>query len=149
MEEKKLTGYPSMVKPWLKYYPEKAKETPIPEKTAWEFVFEKQKANGKTIAFRYLGSKIYYETFFHMVELCANALKVLGVEKGDIATIALPTAPETVYLFYALNRIGAISNAMDPRLKAEEFGNAIKEMNSKFVFATDLAIPEILEARAE
>ena len=31
MEEKQLSGYPSIDKPWLKYYSEDAIDTPIPE----------------------------------------------------------------------------------------------------------------------
>lgn len=143
MEEKKLTGYPSIDKPWLKYYPEGAHEVPIPKKTAWQFVFDKQKGNGRNIAFRYLGKKINYASFFASVEVCAKALKAIGVKNGDVVTLALPTAPETVYLFYALNRIGAVSNAMDPRLKCADFLCSIKETNSKYIFATDMSISEL------
>lgn len=149
MEEKKLTGYPSIDKPWLKYYPDGANETPIPAKTAWQFVFDKQKENGKNIAFRYLGKKISFTSFFSSVQACAKALKAIGVKYGDIVTLALPTAPETVYLFYALNRIGAISNAMDPRLKKTDFLRSIKETNSKYVFATNMSIPELLDIANE
>ena len=144
MEEKKLTGYPSIDKPWLKYYPDGANEIPIPAKTAWQFVYDKQKENGNNIAFRYLGKKINYATFFSAVEACAKSLKAMGIQSGDIVTLALPTAPETIYIFYALNRIGAVSNAMDPRLKASEFLHSIKETDSKYVFATDMSIPELL-----
>ena len=45
MEEKKLTGYPLIDKPWLKYYSEeviKAAQgiTPIPEKTLYQYALE-------------------------------------------------------------------------------------------------------------
>jgi len=33
MEEHKLTGYPSIDKPWLKYYSEAAINAPLPECT--------------------------------------------------------------------------------------------------------------------
>jgi hypothetical protein len=39
MEEKKLTGYPSIDKPWLKYYSEEAINTPLPECTMYEYLW--------------------------------------------------------------------------------------------------------------
>ena len=37
MEEKKLTGYPSIDKPLLKYYPEAVINSTIPECTMYEY----------------------------------------------------------------------------------------------------------------
>lgn len=68
-------------------------------------------------------------------------MSALGVKRGDIVTLALPTIPEMVYVFYALNRIGAISNAIDPRLKTDEFANQIKSTNSKVLFTIDMCVP--------
>ena len=35
--EKKLTGYPSIDKPWLKYYTDEAINAPLPECTIYEY----------------------------------------------------------------------------------------------------------------
>ena len=45
MEEKKLTGYPSIDKPWLKYYSEDAINAPLPECTIYEYLWENNKEN--------------------------------------------------------------------------------------------------------
>ena len=39
-----LTGYPSIDKPWLKYYTEEAIYTPLPECTIYEYMYENNKA---------------------------------------------------------------------------------------------------------
>lgn len=111
--EKKLTGYPSIDKPWLKYYPAGADSIPVPKKSAYQFIYDKQKENGNNIALKYLGSKISYKKLFEKIAECAKALKAFGVQKGDIVTLALPTSPETVYLFYALNRMKGYYNNTD------------------------------------
>ena len=36
MSNKELTGYPSIDKPWLKYYSDEAIKTPLPECTIFE-----------------------------------------------------------------------------------------------------------------
>lgn len=43
LEEKVITGYPSIDKPWLKYYPAEAAHASAPAKTAFEFVYENAK----------------------------------------------------------------------------------------------------------
>lgn len=40
MDNKKMTGYPSIDKPWLKYYDQKAVEEPLPENTMKKALFE-------------------------------------------------------------------------------------------------------------
>lgn len=39
MERKEISGYPSIDKPWLKYYSEEAINTPIPECTIYEYLW--------------------------------------------------------------------------------------------------------------
>ena len=136
-EEKKLTGYPSIDKPWLKYYPIGTESFPIPEQTAYEFIYSKQKNNNNT-ALIYLGKHISFKNLFAKIESCAKAFTAIGLKSNDIVTIALPLIPETVIIFYALNRLGAISNFIDPRLKPNEYIHSITETGSKILVAADL-----------
>ena len=59
-----LTGYPSIDKPWLKYYSEEAINAPLPEMTMYEYAWENNKNDLSDIAFRYFGTKITYGEFF-------------------------------------------------------------------------------------
>ena len=38
-----LTGYPSIDKPWLKYYSEEAINAPLPEMTMYQYIWENNK----------------------------------------------------------------------------------------------------------
>lgn len=38
--ENNLTGFPSIDKPWLKYFSEEELSTPVPEKTVYELIYE-------------------------------------------------------------------------------------------------------------
>ena len=40
--EHELTGFPSIDKPWLKYYSEEAIRTPLPQKTLYRYLYEKR-----------------------------------------------------------------------------------------------------------
>ena len=53
-EDKELTGYPSIDKPWLKYYSEEAINAPLPECTIYEYLYE----NGKSAIRNYSRTSI-------------------------------------------------------------------------------------------
>ena len=42
-EEKQLTGYPSVDKPWLDFYSEEARNCTVPEMTAYQYIYESNK----------------------------------------------------------------------------------------------------------
>lgn len=137
MEEKKLTGYPSIDKPWLKYYSEEAIKAPLPECTLYEYLWENNKDFPNDIAIEYLGRKIKYKELFFQIDQYAKALISLGVQEKEIVTVALPSIPEALYLVYALNRIGAVANMVHPLAGEQELVNYLNEVNSRFVFMFD------------
>ena len=106
-----------------------------------QFDAEKRKDFDAT-AFKYFGKKISYKKVFENIDKVAKSFKALGVKKGDIITMAMPTSPEMVYVFYALNKIGAITNAIDPRLKQDEIMRIMKETNSKKMVGIDIFLKE-------
>lgn len=142
-----MTGYASIDKPWLKYYSESKIVADIPTKTAFELIYDKRKDDEGLIAFTYLGVKITYKEFFEKVNIAAKALKILGVKKDDTVTLALPTSPETIYLFYALNKLGACANLIDPRLKQEDIENKILNTKSKIFIGLDDFLKELKDLK--
>ena len=55
-----LTGYPSIDKPWLKYYSEEAINAPLPEMTLYQYIWENNKDHLSDVALRYYGTRITY-----------------------------------------------------------------------------------------
>ena len=146
MQEQKLTGYPSIDKPWLKYYSEEAINAPLPECTIYEYLWENNKDHLDDVALNYFDRKITYGELFENIEKAAKGYSALGVSAGDIVTICAVTIPETIYTLYGLNRLGVICNMVDPRTSTDGIKSYIKEVNSKIVVTIDVAYPKIVEA---
>ena len=89
------------------------------EGTMYEAVLETARKYPKHIALDFMGRSTAYADLVHQIDLCANALYSLGIRENDTITIALPNCPQAVYLFYAVNQIGAIANMIHP-LSAEK-----------------------------
>ncbi len=132
-----LTGYASIDKPWLKYYTEEQIKTGMPKMTAYQYLYhQNSKYLGRT-ALSYYGRKISFNELFYRIEETAKALKAMGVKENDIVTISMPNTPEAVYLFYAMSKIGAVANMIDPRTSAEGIHKYIEEVQSDKVVIVD------------
>lgn len=135
--EKELTGYPSIDKPWLKYYTEDAINAKLPECTIYEYLWENNKTNLDDISMVYAGKKIKYCELFERIDCLSVAFSKCGLCEGDIATIIAPSIPEVIYSFYALNKIGAISNFVDPRKSLDELDALLSTTKTKACIILD------------
>ena len=140
------TGYPSVDKPWLKYYTQEQKSAELPRCKIYDYIWKANKDDLSRIAFNYYNTKLTYGQLFERIESASKGFQQIGVEEGDIVAIVAVTVPETIYTFYGLNRIGAISNMIDPRTSAEGIHKYIDEVDAKVVVVLDVVLGKILEA---
>lgn len=135
-QEKVLTGYPSIDKPWLKYYSKETLMQDIPEIKMYDYIVSCFRGHESNLCLEYFGTTITYQAFVEKVDSVAKAFISLGVEAGEIVSIVAPTTPESIFGVYALNRIGAVANLIDPRLSVEN----IKEKTtcSNYIVALDM-----------
>ena len=109
-EQQKLTGYPSVDKSWLKYYSEEAINAKLPECTVYEYLYENNKEHLSDYALNYFGKKFTYGEMFEEIDVVARALVANGVVAGEVVSIVTVSSVISILCFYALNKIGAISN---------------------------------------
>lgn len=143
---KGLTGYASIDKPWLKYYSEEAINAPLPECTLYEMLWKNNKDYLDDIAINFFHRRITYRQLFDSIERTAKAFFALGVKEKDIVLISTVNTPEMVYAFYALNRLGAVANMVDPRTSISDLHNYIVEGNTKIVLTIEQTYPAIAKA---
>ncbi len=134
LENKDFTGYPSIDKPWLKYYSEEAINASLPECTIYEYLWENNKDHLDDVALVYFGRKISYGELFKFIDKCEKSLHEIGVKQKDIVTVALPSIPEALYLVYALNKMGAVSNMIHPLAGENEIIGYLNEVSSTVCF---------------
>lgn len=130
MDAGKKTGYPSIDKPWLQFYSEEALNTPLPECTIYEYMYENNKNHLTDIALLYFNRKISFGELFENIDKTARAFSALGVKRGDIVTVAMPSMPEALYCVYALNRLGAVANMIHPLASEKEICHYLNEVKS-------------------
>lgn len=82
------------------------------------------------IAYDFMGRSTTYKKFVEQINLCARALKAIGIREGDKITICMPNCPQTVIMFYAVNLVGGIANMVHPLSSEKEIEFYLKESHS-------------------
>jgi len=87
-----------------------------------------------------VSKKITYKELLHEVCKTANALKKIGIKKGDRVTIYLTMIPELAYVMLACARIGAIHSIIFGGFSAESIAGRILDCKSHFIITADEGI---------
>ncbi|MEM4137948.1 MAG: AMP-binding protein, partial [Sulfolobaceae archaeon] len=80
---------------------------------------------------------ITYQELFYEVNKWSNALKQLGVTKGDRVTIYMPLTPEGIIAMLATVRIGAIHSVVFAGFGAQALADRILDAESKVIITAD------------
>ena len=133
--------------PWLKFYGDVPAHLDYPNKTIYQIVRDTAKAHPNGIAYEFMGKETSYARFMERIERTARALVALGIEKGDRVTICMPNTPQALDTFYALNRIGAVSNMIHPLSAPAEIAFYLNFSHSKAILTLDQFYPKLEEIR--
>ena len=79
-----------------------------PNCSMYDYMLEQNKKYMDYTALTFGNLKITYEELHQRIDEYARALYKKGIRKGDLICVSAANTPETVYILYALNRIGAI-----------------------------------------
>ena len=103
----------------------------------WEGIEIQAKEHPNFVAFDFMGRGTTYREFYKNIEACARSLRTIGVRPGDTVTIAMPNCPQGIYMFYAVNMVGAIASMVHPLSSEKELEFYINEAESVLVVTLD------------
>jgi acetyl-CoA synthetase len=81
--------------------------------------------------------ELTYQELLSEVSKLANALKSLGVKKGDRVTVYLPMVPELIMSLLACARIGAIHTVIFSGFSAQSIRDRVDDSKSKIIITSD------------
>lgn len=142
---KNMTGYPSIDKPWLKYYDKKDIIAEIPHETVISYAFRLNKERLDNPAIDSLEGNYTYRETFDLVRKTAAALQAFHFGKGDIALIMLPAMSYEVFLFYAIDLTGGVMSFLPPDATIDSICKTIRQFSSDYLFILDSFLSEEME----
>lgn len=133
--------------PWYKFMGEIPTHIDYFQGSMFEAVERIAKKYPDNIAFRFMGRGEKYPTLVANTKKVAKALKALGVKRGDKVTVALPNCPQAIYVFYAINLVGAIGNMIHPLSAEKEIEFYLRDSESVAVITLDQFYEKFQAAR--
>lgn len=91
----------------------------------------------RQVAFDFMGRSTTYKRMVEEIHRCARSLRTIGVRNGDRVTIAMPNCPQAIFMFYAVNLIGAVCNMIHPLSAEKEIEFYLQESQSVTVVTLD------------
>lgn len=136
-------------KPWLKFYGDVPASIDYPRVTLYEALMQSVERNPETVAYDFMDFQSTYKQFARDIDQCASALASLGLKSGDRMTIALPTIPQGVIAFYAVNKIGAAASMIHPLSTAREIAFYLTVSKSRMALIMEEHLAKVKEVEKE
>lgn len=130
-------------KVWMKFYPEESVSVGTPKRTIYSYLKEQNKGRLNGVAIHYYGTNITCQELFDRIEETASAFAAIGVKPGDVVSFLSVAVPECIAAVYALNKLGATANMIDPRMDIGSIRRMVIESGSKVLVTIDLAFPKV------
>jgi len=86
----------------------------------------------------YFGDKeISYKEFNSRINSIANSLLDIGIRKSEKVCLMLSNCPEFLYVWFALNKIGAVMVPINIHFKEEEIKYIVNHVETRLVFVAE------------
>ena len=110
-----------------------------PNMSKYDYMLENSKNHMDNIALTFEDRKITYEELFESINKYAKLLYSKGVRQGDLIGVCTLNTPESVYLIYALNLLGAVAIGYSPFDSKEKTKKDIDLTRPKMIITTDFS----------
>lgn len=144
------TDVPSLNKDWNQYYSDTALMTTTPKMSMLDYLYVCNKEHLDDVAMDFYGRKITYREMLSNIINVKNKLKnSMGIKQDDVVSVGMPFVPETIYLLYGINDLGAICNMCDPRVPIDKFKDYINGVDklygrkSEVLITLDIVMPKV------
>ncbi|MBO5935843.1 MAG: acyl--CoA ligase [Clostridia bacterium] len=108
-------------------------------KNCYQYLRECTEIYDDVYMMQHFGVKYYRSEMFRDMNYLAGYIqKELGIKRGDVVTVFMPTTVQSIVAFYALNSIGVITNFVHPLMSTDFLKERIEEVDSKAVMILDL-----------
>lgn len=123
--------------PWRKIYGDVPAHIDYPDISMVEGLRLQSLTRPDQEAFEFMGGHTTFKKMMQQIDQVARSLRALGIKEGDCVTVCMPNAPQTVLMFYAINKVGAIASMIHPLSSENEIEFYLNDSNSVLAITLD------------
>ena len=137
-------------RPWLQNYASDVPATvDVPDQSLTDLLETSASRFGSMVALDFYGSTTTYTALGKQVAKAAEALRELGVQRGDRVALVLPNCPQHVVAFYAVLRLGALVVEHNPLYTPEELQRQLVDHGARVAIVWDKSVPVVQQVMAQ
>lgn len=130
--------------PWLKTYEKLGIKTEQPaNKTLAEYIEEHAAARPESPALHYFSRNWTYAQVDKEANRLANALRAIGVGKGDVVGFHMPNIPQYYLGLLAVSKLGAVGSGVSPLLAPPELAHQVSDAKIKVLMSFEALGPAV------
>ncbi len=135
-------------KPWLKHYPESVRPSlEYPRTPLFALVDEAARKWPDRNATNFYGRRMTYAQLAGAVNKMANALRLLGVGRGDRVMLMMPNCPQFVIAFFGILKAGATVIQTNPLYVEREIEYQANDSRARLIITVDALYPRVAAAK--
>lgn len=115
----------------------------IPEIPAYSLLDNAVAKYPDNIAITFFGIDTTYREFERQVKKTMNMLRSLGIKKGDVVALMTANCPQTLFIYQAVLRVGAIITLINPLYVEGEVEHQIKDSGARIAFVLNILTPKM------
>lgn len=128
----------SLEKAWSKHWPKGIPQSiDYPDISLGEMLKASTEKAPNSTAIFFQNNQITYEELDRFVDSFGEALRRLGIGKGDRVAVYLPNSPQFVIAYFGALRVGAIVVACSPLYKEKELVHILADSESRVLVYLD------------
>ncbi|HZC40362.1 MAG TPA: AMP-binding protein [Streptosporangiaceae bacterium] len=134
-------------RPWLRFYATGVPaDVDVPNVPVTRLLDESAGRYPRRAALIFFGRKISYRRLAKLSDRFADALRGLGIHKGDRVAMILPNSPQQTISFYGILRRGAVVVQHNPLYTAAEHHQQLMDSGAKAVVVFEKAYETVAAA---
>ncbi len=134
-----MTGYPSIDKPWLKWYKKENFKTKVNNQSIFKYLEDCAKNFPQADLLNYYGKKYNIQDLQNKVQSYINDyVNKLNLKKGEAISLLMMKTPEALFLIWSFTQVGIKVNMIRFDESSERIAYMNKKANSKYMFISNL-----------
>ncbi|MBN2638052.1 MAG: AMP-binding protein [Bacteroidales bacterium] len=136
-------------KDWLRFYGDIPVSINYKEGSMYSLLSKSIKKYADDIAYDFLGKEVTYQKMGEQIDAYACAFYNMGFRPGDIMSIIMPTSPQGIMAFYAVNKLGGVASFIHPLSTENELEHYLNMSHSKFALTLDIFYEKLQNIRSK
>ncbi|UBM61644.1 AMP-binding protein [Candidatus Sulfidibacterium hydrothermale] len=136
-------------KDWFGFYGDVPHSLHYPEGSLYQLLKKSIDEHPHAVAYDFLDKTATYTELGKQIDALACQFHKAGFRRGDTMSIIMPTSPQGILAFYAVNKLGGVAAFIHPLSTEEELKHYLTLSQSRFALTLDIFYEKIAHIKNE